>query len=71
MTRPRRSPRRRKEGLSLKESALALGFLNEEQFAQWVVPADMTNAKKPEAQPLWSFSPPTVCTGRRWTHVSG
>ena len=36
-----------KEGLSLKESALALGFLNEEQFAQWVVPADMTNAKKP------------------------
>ncbi|WP_088148014.1 class II fumarate hydratase [Achromobacter denitrificans] len=32
-----------KEGLSLKESALALGYLTEEQFAEWVVPASMTN----------------------------
>lgn len=32
-----------KEGLSLKESALALGYLTEAQFAQWVVPAAMTN----------------------------
>jgi len=29
------------EGTTLKESALALGLLTEEQFAQWVVPADM------------------------------
>ncbi|CAM3919926.1 class II fumarate hydratase [Bordetella tumulicola] len=35
-----------KENLSLKDSALALGFVTEEQFAQWVVPADMTNAKR-------------------------
>ncbi|AUL48245.1 fumarate hydratase, class II [Bordetella trematum] len=34
-----------KEGLSLKEAALALGHVTETQFAQWVVPADMTNAK--------------------------
>ena len=32
-----------KEGLSLKESALALGYLTEAQFAEWVVPASMTN----------------------------
>ncbi|NCP14295.1 MAG: class II fumarate hydratase [Sphingomonadales bacterium] len=29
------------EGTTLKESALALGLLTEEQFAQWVVPSDM------------------------------
>ncbi|WP_379923584.1 class II fumarate hydratase [Erythrobacter sp. R86502] len=29
------------EGTTLKESALALGLLTEDQFAQWVVPADM------------------------------
>ncbi len=29
------------EGTTLKESALALGLLTEEQFAAWVVPADM------------------------------
>lgn len=29
------------EGTTLKEAALALGLLTEEQFAQWVVPADM------------------------------
>jgi fumarate hydratase class II len=29
------------EGATLKEAALALGLLTEEQFAQWVVPADM------------------------------
>lgn len=36
-----------KEGLSLKESALALGYVTEEQFAEWVVPGSMTNAHKP------------------------
>ncbi len=29
------------EGMTLKEAALELGLLTEEQFAQWVVPADM------------------------------
>lgn len=29
------------EGTTLKEASLALGLLTEEQFAQWVVPADM------------------------------
>jgi len=32
-----------KENLSLREAALALGFLTAEQFDQWVVPARMTN----------------------------
>ncbi len=32
-----------KKGLSLRESALELGFLTDEQFDQWVVPADMTH----------------------------
>ena len=35
-----------KENLSLKESALALGHVTEAQFAEWVVPANMTNAKR-------------------------
>ena len=35
-----------KENLSLKDAALALGYVTEEQFAQWVVPADMTNARR-------------------------
>jgi fumarate hydratase class II len=30
------------EGLTLKESALALGYVTEEQFAEWVVPIEMT-----------------------------
>lgn len=34
-----------KENLSLKESALALGYVTEAQFAQWVVPQDMTNSR--------------------------
>jgi fumarate hydratase class II len=34
-----------KEGLSLKESALALGHLTEEEFDKWVVPSDMTGEK--------------------------
>ena len=33
-----------RENLSLKESALALGLLTQEQFDRWVVPADMTRA---------------------------
>ncbi|MDM9561309.1 class II fumarate hydratase [Bordetella petrii] len=35
-----------KENLSLKESALALGYVTEEQFTKWVVPGEMTNAKR-------------------------
>jgi len=35
-----------KENLSLKDAALALGFVTEAQFAQWVVPAEMTNARR-------------------------
>ncbi|MBU4611053.1 class II fumarate hydratase [Achromobacter sp. GG226] len=35
-----------KENLSLKESALALGYVTEAQFAEWVIPADMTNADR-------------------------
>jgi fumarate hydratase class II len=34
-----------KEGLSLKESALALGHLTEAEFDKWVVPSDMTGEK--------------------------
>ena len=30
-----------KEGTTLKEAALALGHLTEEQFNEWVVPANM------------------------------
>jgi len=33
-----------KEGTSLKEAALALGFVTEAEFAQWVVPIDMTHS---------------------------
>jgi len=32
-----------RENLSLKESALALGYVTEDEFARWVVPADMTH----------------------------
>ncbi|ARP96338.1 class II fumarate hydratase [Bordetella genomosp. 13] len=35
-----------RENLSLKESALALGYVTEDEFARWVVPADMTNARR-------------------------
>ncbi|AXI02034.1 class II fumarate hydratase [Aquirhabdus parva] len=33
-----------KEGTSLKEAALALGYVTEAEFAQWVVPLDMTHS---------------------------
>jgi fumarate hydratase, class II len=33
-----------KEGTSLKEAALALGHVTEAEFAQWVVPLDMTHS---------------------------
>ena len=33
------------EGASLKETAVALGILTEEQFDEWVVPASMTGPK--------------------------
>ncbi|MBN8691418.1 MAG: class II fumarate hydratase [Armatimonadetes bacterium] len=32
-----------KEGLNLKEAALALGYLTEEEFNAWVIPMDMTH----------------------------
>ncbi|AWR86576.1 class II fumarate hydratase [Meiothermus taiwanensis] len=32
-----------KEGISLKEAALALGYLTEEEFDKWVVPLEMTH----------------------------
>jgi fumarate hydratase class II len=32
-----------KEGTSLKEAALKLGYLTEAEFDQWVVPLDMTH----------------------------
>lgn len=32
-----------KKGISLKESALELGHVTEEEFARWVVPLDMTH----------------------------
>jgi fumarate hydratase class II len=32
-----------KKGISLKESALELGLLTEEQFDEWVIPVDMTH----------------------------
>ena len=35
-----------KEHTSLKEAALALGYLTAEDFDRWVVPADMTNARR-------------------------
>lgn len=34
-----------KEGTTLKESALSLGLLTEEQFAEWVVPSEMIGPK--------------------------
>lgn len=34
-----------KENLTLKEAALALGYLSEKQFQDWVVPSKMTNLK--------------------------
>ena len=33
-----------KEGSSMKEAALALGYLTEEEFVAWVVPLDMTHS---------------------------
>ncbi len=33
-----------KEGTSLKEAALALGYVTEEEFNKWVVPLDMTHS---------------------------
>jgi fumarate hydratase, class II len=34
-----------KDGTTLKEAALALGFVTEEQFEQWVRPEQMTGPK--------------------------
>ena len=34
-----------KKGMTLKESALALGYVTEEQFDQWVKPEDMVGMK--------------------------
>ncbi|MDF3836246.1 class II fumarate hydratase [Cupriavidus basilensis] len=35
-----------KEGLTLKAAALALGYLSEEEYAQWIVPIEMTHPNK-------------------------
>jgi fumarate hydratase class II len=35
-----------KEGLSLKEAALSLGYVTAAQFEEWVVPAEMTHARR-------------------------
>ena len=32
-----------KEGLTLKASALALGYLTEDEYTRWIVPIDMTH----------------------------
>ncbi len=32
-----------KEGLTLREAAIASGYVTEEQFSQWVIPKDMTH----------------------------
>jgi fumarate hydratase, class II len=37
-----------REGLTLREAALRLGFLTVEQFDEWVRPADMTHPLKPQ-----------------------
>lgn len=34
-----------KEGTTLKEAALKLGYLDEKQFAEWVKPEDMLGPK--------------------------
>ncbi|OYO26478.1 class II fumarate hydratase [Janthinobacterium sp. PC23-8] len=34
------------EGTTLKDAALGLGFVTEEQFAEWIVPLDMTRPNK-------------------------
>ena len=35
-----------KKGLTLKQSALELGYLTEEQFVKWVKPEDMIGPEK-------------------------
>jgi fumarate hydratase class II len=35
-----------KEGITLKEAAVKLGFLTAEQFDEWVRPEDMVGPKK-------------------------
>ena len=37
-----------RKGLSLRESALELGFVTAEEFDAWVVPADMTRPSAAE-----------------------
>ena len=37
-----------KKGLSLRESAIELEFLTNEEFDKWVVPADMTHPSAAE-----------------------
>jgi fumarate hydratase class II len=34
------------EGLTLRESALALGYVTDEQFDQWIIPLDMTDNRR-------------------------
>ncbi|TAE09355.1 MAG: class II fumarate hydratase, partial [Bacteroidetes bacterium] len=35
-----------KEGKTLREAAIETGYLTDEQFTQWVVPADMVGSLK-------------------------
>jgi len=37
-----------REGISLREAALSLGFVTPEQFDQWVRPEEMTHPRDPE-----------------------
>ena len=39
-----------KEGTSLKEAAIATGYLTAEEFDQWIVPADMIGPSPPTAK---------------------
>ncbi len=46
MTKPPRSPKAHKEGLTLKAAALALGYLSEAEFDSWVRPEQMVGSMK-------------------------
>ena len=35
-----------KEGLSLRQAALGLGFVTDEEFSEWVIPLEMTYPKE-------------------------
>lgn len=45
-----------KKGLTLKESALELGYVTEKQFAEWVKPEDMVHFNYFISQINFNFS---------------